>query len=378
MSFHIAVVGGGISGLVAARAIMEKDWPERPVLALFEAEGRLGGAIATERRDDFLLEGGPDSFLTGNPAMLNLVKSLKLDGEIISTNPACRRSYAARDGKLYPLPDGFDLIDPLRQEELLHSAPPTGFNVSLRGGMSAVVMKLFVRLPMGVPRLKCPVTAIERTDAGKWRLSLGTGDSFEADAVCLALPAAKAAALLESLLPAAAAKLRAIRHESVATVNFAYERADVAHALDGFGFVVPPTEHASITAGSFSSVKFEGRAPEGKVLLRAFVGGVFGKEAFARGDEALIAAAEADLARYLGITGKPLFSALRRYPDAMVQYGLGHKTLVAGIRREMEAAPGFHLTGPAFLGNGLPDCVTDAEAQAEAMYSFCMRTLPAL
>lgn len=468
---RIAVIGGGISGLVAARSIMEKDWPERPVLALFEAESRLGGAVSTERRDDFLLEGGPDSFLTEKPAMLDLVRSLKLEGEIIPTNPACRRSFVARDGKLHPSPDGFYLIAPVKEEEFLASAlftesgkarmlaetsvPPrmddgeesvasfvrrrfgdealeragqpmiggiyTGdpeylsidacfprfrelekrhgsvlkglrtegvrgadeasgprysLFASLRGGMSSVVMKLFVRLPMGVPRLKCPVTALTRTDAGKWRLSLGTGDPFEADAVCLALPAAKASALLENTLPAVAAKLRTIRHESVATVNFAYERADVAHALDGFGFVVPRTEGVSITACSFSSVKFEGRAPEGKVLLRAFVGGVFGKEAFARGDEELIAAAEADLVRYLGITGTPLFSVLRRYPEAMVQYGLGHKALIAGTRLEMESAPGVYVTGPAFLGNGLPDCVADAEAQAAAIYSFWMRSFP--
>jgi oxygen-dependent protoporphyrinogen oxidase len=469
---RIAVVGGGISGLVAARSIMEKEWPERPVLALFEAEGRLGGTVATEMRDDFLLEGGPDSFLTEKPAMLDLVRHLKLEGELIPTNPACRRSFVVRDGKLHPSPDGFYLIAPVKEDEFLASGlfseagkarmlaetsvPPrmddteesvasfvrrrfgdealdrvgqpmiggiyTGdpeylsidacfprfrelekrhgsvlkglraeevrgadqasgprysLFVSLRGGMSSVVMKLFVRLPMGVPRLKCPVTALARTDTGKWRLSLGTGEPFEADAVCLALPVAKTAALLENTSPAVTAKLRAIRHESVATVNFAYERGDVAHALDGFGFVVPRTERASITACSFSSVKFEGRAPEGKILLRAFVGGVFGKEAFARADTELIAAAEADLARYLGITGKPLFSTLRRYPDAMVQYGLGHPALISGIRREMEALPGVRLTGPAFRGNGLPDCVADAEAQAASIHSFLMKSFPA-
>ena len=67
-----------------------------------------------------------------------------------------------------------------------------------------------------------------------------------------------------------------------ADLALAYDRAAVSHALDGFGFVVPRSEKASITACSFSSVKFEWRAPEGKVLLRAFVGGFFGKEAFAR------------------------------------------------------------------------------------------------
>src|SRR6185436_4051624 len=98
-------------------------------------------------------------------------------------------------------------------------------------------------------------------------------ETIEADAVCLAVPSYTSATLLNDIDSNLAAKLNQIRFASTATVNLAYRREDIAHSLDGFGFVVPFVEKRSVLACTFSSVKFPRRAPDGHVLLRAFVGG---------------------------------------------------------------------------------------------------------
>src|SRR5204862_429039 len=85
-----------------------------------------------------------------------------------------------------------------------------------------------------------------------------------------------------------------------------------ACARDGFGFVVPRTEKSPIAACAFPDRKFAGRVPPGGALFRVFVGGAFGREAYAMDDRDLLRAAEAELRRLLGIAGEPLFRSLRR------------------------------------------------------------------
>ena len=110
---------------------------------------------------------------------------------------------------------------------------------------------------------------------------------IEADAVIVATPAGVAGRLLAAVDGALSASLERITSTSCAIVSLGYRRDQVAHALDGFGFVVPRIENRNILSGSFSSVKFPGRCPEGTVLLRAFLGGAFRPDVLDQGDEAL-------------------------------------------------------------------------------------------
>lgn len=106
----VVVIGGGISGLAACRRL-RRQAPEKAVV-LLEAAKRLGGVIRTTVRDGFLLEEGPDSFLTARPEALDLCRDLGLEPEFLPTNPDCRRSFILLDGRLRPVPEGVYLLAP--------------------------------------------------------------------------------------------------------------------------------------------------------------------------------------------------------------------------------------------------------------------------
>ncbi|MCC2671044.1 MAG: Protoporphyrinogen and coproporphyrinogen oxidase [Armatimonadetes bacterium] len=113
-AIRIAIVGGGVTGLAAAHRLLELA-RERGLeldLRLFEAGDRLGGVIGTVRRDGFVLELGPDSMITDKPWGLGLAKRLGLDDQLIGTQEQHRRSFVVRNGKLLPVPEGFQLLAP--------------------------------------------------------------------------------------------------------------------------------------------------------------------------------------------------------------------------------------------------------------------------
>src|SRR5712692_1002197 len=117
----LVVVGGGISGLAAAHRAMEVA-RERGValdLTVLEARDRLGGTIATERSDGFLVEAGPDSFLSEKPWALALCRRLGVEDQLVRTDDRYRKVFVWRAGRLHPLPDGFQLLAPTRMAPFL-------------------------------------------------------------------------------------------------------------------------------------------------------------------------------------------------------------------------------------------------------------------
>src|SRR6185369_15066955 len=179
-----------------------------------------------------------------------------------------------------------------------------------KSGTSGARYSLFVSFEQGMQVLTEKLTQIKAdfrmgTRAQKltfdheWRISTDKDEVLEADAVCLAVPAYVAAALLSDVDERLAEKLRAIKYASTATLNFGYRRAAIGHALNGFGFVVPFVEKRSLIACTFSSVKFSGRAPERHVLLRAFAGGALQPEIFALDEAEMSARVEGDLRQLL-------------------------------------------------------------------------------
>jgi oxygen-dependent protoporphyrinogen oxidase len=140
----------------------------------------------------------------------------------------------------------------------------------------------------------------------------------------------------------------------------------VPHPLDGFGFVVPRTEGRALLAGTFSSVKYPGRAPEGHVLIRGFLGGMLNAAVLAEDDAALIARARAELREALAITAEPVLTRLHRWPASMPQYQVGHLARVETIERLAAGLPGLSLAGGAYRGVGIADCVRAGESAAEA------------
>ncbi len=147
-------------------------------------------------------------------------------------------------------------------------------------------------------------------------------------------------------------------------------REDIAHPLNGMGFVVPAVENRALIACSFSSVKFAGRAPQGQVLLRAFVGGAMHQDRYEQSDDEIQRAVLQDLRQLLGVTGEPLYTSLQRWPQSMAQYHLGHRQRVARIESIMSRLPGLVLAGNAYHGVGVPDCIRSGNEAAVAMLDF--------
>ena len=452
---RIVVVGGGISGLAAAHRLIELGQTN---VTLVEASPRLGGTIQTQYRDGFLIERGPDSFISEKPEALALAKRLGIESRLIQTNEKYRRSFIVRGGRLRAVPEGFQLLAPSRmwpfltsdifsvagkmrmaadlfmprkstngtqdeslasfvrrrlgQEALERMAQPMVGGIytadpetlSLRAtlprfldmerkhrslilamlrqshvqksGTSGPRYSLFLSFDRGMQvlvdalaqvnadiRLNTRVEGL-RLNNQTWTVTTNTGEQFEAEAVCLAVPAYIAASLLEGGL---AAKLRRIKYASTATLNFVYERSAISHPLDGFGFVVPFIEKRSLLACTFSSVKFSGRAPGNHVLLRAFAGGALQPEIFALDESEMAARIEADLRELLGITGKPLFTEVAKWERSMPQYEVGHLDRVNEIENEARKIPGLALAGNSYSGAGIPDCIRSGQAAAESL-----------
>jgi oxygen-dependent protoporphyrinogen oxidase len=252
-----------------------------------------------------------------------------------------------------------------------------GMFVTLRGGLSSIPEAIVARLPDGAVRLASPVERIER-DGGRWKLAVGKArDSAESlvvesrafdptfDAVVVATPSYAAAELLRPHDAELADRLASIAHSGTAILSLAFDREQIRHPLDGMGIVVPAAERSPILACSLSSRKYPHRAPEGKVLLRVFVGGSRFPEMAEMDEAELRPRVLGELAALLGIKGEPIYSNLARWPRTMPQYHVGHKELVAAIESRVERLPGIELCGNAYHGVGIPDCVHGAEQAAE-------------
>jgi len=185
------------------------------------------------------------------------------------------------------------------------------------------------------------------------------------DAAIVATPAPHAARLTEAFDPALAAELANIHYAGTAVVSVCYRRDQVAHPLDGFGFVVPAVENRRILAGSFSSNKYEGRAPDGQVLLRVFVGGALQPELAQLPDDDLLQLVQEEFGQLLGVRGDPLVHEISRWTEHMAQYHVGHLELARGIQQRVEALPGLALAGNAYNGVGVPLCIHSGEKAAE-------------
>ena len=131
---------------------------------------------------------------------------------------------------------------------------------------------------------------------------------------------------------------------------------------------MPVAERRRIIAGSFSSLKFAGRAPAGMILARVFLGGALQSEMMKLSDAEMIAAARDEFASLLGVTAEPALTCVRRWPESMPQYAVGHLARVGEIERAVEAIPGLALAGAYLRGVGIPDCIASGERAAETIF----------
>ncbi len=230
---------------------------------------------------------------------------------------------------------------------------------TLKDGMESLVEAMAARLPETSIRLQTPIRQLHQSDQGEWRLQVGgtTATWPTVDAVIVATPAPVTANLLSHVAPEAATCFREISYASCAIVHLVYRRDQIAHPLNAMGLVVPLSEKKHLLSCSFSSQKYAGRAPQGTVLLRAFVGGACQSHLLNREDAELVQMVKQDLHSWLSIGGEPLATYVMRRPDAMPQYHVGHLSRVAKIEKALERFPTLAVAGNSLYGAGIPACI---------------------
>jgi oxygen-dependent protoporphyrinogen oxidase len=251
-----------------------------------------------------------------------------------------------------------------------HGTGRSGF-VAVLGGLTRIVDALIARLPAGCVRTGARVTGVDAAQGcGGWTVRLASGESLRAGAVVFACPAAEAAAALAGHDRRLADELLRLRYASCATVNVAYRREDVGARLEGFGFFAPRTENLPILACSYVSEKFEGRAPAGSSVFRAFLGGATRPDALDASDAGLIRQTHDTLRRILAISGEPVLAKAYRSPHAMPQFDVGAQAVIAGIKDRARAHEGLFLAGSVAGAFGLPDCIRSGEESADRAAAF--------
>jgi protoporphyrinogen/coproporphyrinogen III oxidase len=245
-----------------------------------------------------------------------------------------------------------------------------GLFVAPRDGMSSLVEAITSRLPAGSVRVNSRVERIERLDTGGWRIAISGQPSPESfDALILAAPASLSASLLKSTDAELAALVASVPHAGCSVAVTAYRRDQVAHPCNGSGFIIPAIEKRRVIAGSFSSNKFPGRAPDDRILMRIFLGGALQPALTDLPDDDIRRIVREELAELLGARGESEFCDVVRWQGMMPQYHVGHLELVAKIEERAAAIPGFALAGNAYRGVGIPFCIRSGELAAEQVVS---------
>jgi protoporphyrinogen/coproporphyrinogen III oxidase len=466
-NYDVVIIGGGISGLSTAWYLQKAN----PALSylLVERADSWGGKVHTDMvvgfgEDPFIVEGGPDSFITQKPWAMQLARELGLGDELLPTNDDRRKTYVLNKGRPTPLPDGVLMIIPTRflpfalsplisplgklrmaldliipakrdgkdetlaefvqrrlgsealdkiaeplmsgiynaeaeKQSLLATFPrfraieekygslirgmlasrraadsarpapsandsgpkPASVFMSLKDGMGKLVKTLQARLT-GDLRLHTSVDTIVHT-GDRYSLDLSDGSQVVARAVILATPAFVSAEMLEAMSPEATEGLNSIRYVSTGTLSLAFRQEDVPDKYDGFGIVVPRSEARDVNAITYSSTKFDWRAPAGHVLWRVFFGGSRSPHMMELSDGEILRRVCAELQTITGISAEPLFHRIYRWPRSNPQYDVGHLELVDAI--EAALPPGIYVTGSAYRGIGLPDCIHQAQQTAD-------------
>lgn len=237
--------------------------------------------------------------------------------------------------------------------------------LSFRNGLETLIHRLEAVLAeqQVVLRSQCPVTRMEPLAVGRYLLTINNTEQLEADAVVLTLPTYQAAKLVSH--PALSQMLSSIEYVSVANLVFAFRREEIRFPLEGSGFVIPRTERRFITACTWTSEKWLHTCSREYVLMRCYVGRAGAEEWMGMADEEIVNRVRMDLRDIMGIDATPLFTELTRLPQSMPQYHVDHLKKVATFRTLLrENMPHVWMTGAAFYGVGIPDCIRQGKETA--------------
>ena len=349
---HVAVLGGGISGLTAAHALVSGGCD----VTLLEAGEGLGGQVQTRRAQGFLIEDGAEGFPARREATGSLCRSLSLDGELIGQR--VHRSLQLRYGRLVELAAG-------EAAALLGIASEgTGAGLAtFRQGMGELVNRLgdFVRI-YGCVMTGWRATRLGRVGAG-WVVENDGGAAVRADRVVVALPAVETEALLSPVI-GRVRDLTSLSHSTSVTVSLAIPRDRLDHPLEATGFVGDP--ESPLRACVFCSSKFENRAPHGWNLIRLFFRPDPGD--LAASDDLWVGYARNQIAEVLGVRPGSWPAWVSRWSSVFPVFPADFPRRLDGIRDRLAGAGGgIELAGASTGAIGVDGAVRSGQKAAAAM-----------
>ena len=234
---------------------------------------------------------------------------------------------------------------------------------TLKGGLGQMVDAVTASIRGKAEVRQARAAAVERTDSG-FRVRL-EGGLLDADRLVVACEAHSASTLLRPLDGRAAELLATVPYSSSMTVAVGFEARDFDRLPEGFGFLVPRAERRKLVACTWVGTKFLYRVPEGKIVARCFLGGMDDGGVLNESDDAIVAAVTSELREIAGVTARPVFSRISRWPRSMAQYPVGHGERIAELEARIAGIPGLYLAGNAYQGIGVPDCIRMGRTAAE-------------
>ncbi|MFN8657403.1 MAG: protoporphyrinogen oxidase [Candidatus Obscuribacterales bacterium] len=262
-----------------------------------------------------------------------------------------------------------------RNQKGASGGPRYGLFASFDEGMQVLTDELVSRLAPGSLLLNTAAEYVVPGIRSQWQVSCAGGRSFAADAVIICTGANRASDLLSSVDSNLSQKLKSIRAVPAVLINLLFESEQILSRLQSFGFVVPASEKCVISACTFSSVKFAGRAENGKTLLRIFLNAQQFERCADWDDERMVSEVMAELGRYLSLKGKPIESCVVRHRDVLPQYDVGHQKRIQETLSTLSTHAGLFLAGNSYHGMGIPDCIASGKQSAESASNHLQRQL---
>ncbi|MGX9135864.1 protoporphyrinogen oxidase [Rummeliibacillus sp. JY-2-4R] len=452
---RVAVIGGGITGLTASYYLQQRAKEQNLPLeiVLIEASHRLGGRIQTLKKDNFIIERGPDSFFDQQNIVEDLAKQLGIENQLISHVPG--KTYVAVNNLLSPIPEGSilgiptemmpfaksdiiswsgkvraacdlflpplnvkedqslggflrkrfgqevveNLIEPVLSQIYsgdidqlsLHETLPVLAEACMKhrsvikgiqkgsskiketvqnqtyttfeNGLESLIFALEKSIDMAIIYKGVRVESIFKVN-NQITLLLNNQNAIPVDGVIIATPHSVATKLFErqGLLK----DLLDIPGNTVATVSMIFPKEAIKKKFDGNSFVVSRNSEYSITACSLVHRKWPHTVPKEYAMLKCYVGRSGDETIVELSDNEIEKVVLQDLQSVLKVSGKPIYTVVSRFKNAMPQYTIGHRKRVEQAKKELhEAYPTIRLAGMSYEGISLTDCIKQGKRAAK-------------
>lgn len=237
---------------------------------------------------------------------------------------------------------------------------------TLKDGLSSMVQELKAQLPVESLKVGVHARSVGLTKAGKGVVvTLDDGTDLRGDACVVTTPANVSAQLVENSLPDEASILSSIPFASTVVVTVAFPLNTIRHIPYGSGLIGTASSHSPISACTWSSLKWRGRAPEEILLVRCFLHPVTKEDYLSYSDEKLSEIVAQEIQKILRTSIRPLFVQVKRWENAFPQYELGHVEKVGRLEALEKSHPELRFAGASFRGASITSCVKDAMRVAE-------------